>query len=211
MPTYYAREVPGYNITTASLFLGLIAVISGFVGALSGAFVADKIRLAKFKKPLLLTTTGCIFLTIIFIIPGLYTFEKYSGSITVFLSQLCHWMIVGPSSTLKANSVPPSVRTRAFSFVILVNHIGDTVSPTLVGLLSDLTGSYQNISILENYGNYTVNMTSLEYFGDIRNGMILVPVVYSLALLFLVYAYLRVDEVEKYEVEKKEDRITPVE
>lgn len=48
----------------------------------------------------------------------------------------------GPINTIIANSVPVSIRARAFSISILVIHmLGDAISPLIIGVVSDSTGS----------------------------------------------------------------------
>jgi hypothetical protein len=55
----------------------------------------------------------------------------------------------GPINTTLANSVPVSIRARAFSVAILTIHLlGDAISPLLIGLISDGTGSLQAAAVI---------------------------------------------------------------
>ena len=52
------------------------------------------------------------------------------------------WCYNGPINALLVNSVAASMRARAFSLSILAIHLfGDAISPPIVGLIADHTGS----------------------------------------------------------------------
>ena len=53
------------------------------------------------------------------------------------------WFQNGPISAQTANSVTANVRARAFSLSIFFQHaLGDAISPTIIGLIVDLSQSY---------------------------------------------------------------------
>jgi MFS family permease len=55
----------------------------------------------------------------------------------------------GPTNTVLANVTAPNIRATAFAINIFMIHaLGDAISPTLIGVLSDRTGSMTNAFLL---------------------------------------------------------------
>ena len=64
-------------------------------------------------------------------------------------AQLCLWAYNSPINALLVNSVEPGLRARAFGVSILCIHLfGDVLSPPLIGLVSDATGSLETALIM---------------------------------------------------------------
>ncbi len=58
--------------------------------------------------------------------------------VMLFVAQFFLWFYNGPINAIIANSVPSALRARAFALSILAIHLlGDAVSPSIVGALSD--------------------------------------------------------------------------
>ena len=59
------------------------------------------------------------------------------------------WCYNGPINAIIVNSVPAAMRARAVSMSILSIHLlGDAISPTIIGEISDRTGNLMNGMIL---------------------------------------------------------------
>jgi len=195
LQTYLARVVPGYSLSNASLAVGAITVVTGIGGALLGAWISDKVRDRSIQKPLLLTCLTAMFFTTLLSIPCLYTHEIYSTTFFLFLCELFLFTTSGPTNSLIANSVPASIRGRAFGFLSFIMHLGDAISPTLVGLISDNTGEFYNVTETTN----GTDQYTMEYQGNITKGVSLVPVFFFLSFLSFLCGYLFVPEKEEFE------------
>jgi MFS family permease len=63
----------------------------------------------------------------------------------VFLAVFCLFFNTGPSNTIIANVVHPSVRASAYAICIFVIHIlGDVISPPIIGFITDNTKSAEH-------------------------------------------------------------------
>ena len=63
----------------------------------------------------------------------------------VFLAEFCLFFNTGPTNTVLANVTHPSIRASAFAINILIIHaLGDAISPSLIGLLTDQSKSAAN-------------------------------------------------------------------
>jgi len=140
LPTYFSRKVPDLELSEAALIMGAVTVIGGIGGSIAGSFIADKLKSVTRNSYFATCALGVISSTI-FAGIALFTYNKYVSAIFLLLCELCLWWHTGPTNALIANSVSPSIRGRAFSSQILFIHLGDAVSPTIVGWVSDLTGN----------------------------------------------------------------------
>jgi len=119
----------------------------------------------------------------------------------MFLAEFSLFLSAGPTNSIVANSVPASIRARAFGFLILFIHFGDAVSPTLVGVISDLTGSYVQVHDTVGIQNGTSgnDTMKMEYIGDIRKGVVLVPLFFLLSFIIYLCGLIRLEETETFE------------
>jgi len=93
----------------------------------------------------------------------------------VFVAQVCLWSYTGPINALTVNSVPANMRVRAFAFQIFFTHaFGDAISPTIVGAISDATGS-------------------------IRNALLIIPAAFSVAMVTWLVGWRRMADEESYD------------
>jgi fucose permease len=67
----------------------------------------------------------------------------------ILLAQFFMWFYNGPINAIIVNSVPAAMRARAVSMSILSIHLlGDAISPTIIGVISDRTGNLMNGMLL---------------------------------------------------------------
>jgi len=140
LPTYYARTIPGLEINNATLIMGVVTVIGGIGGTLLGSVVANKLR-GITRQPYLATCACGILSSTVFAGISLYSYNQYASPAMLLVCQILLWTYTGPSGAVVANCVSAGIRNRAFSFQLFFVHLGDAVSPTVVGLISDATGN----------------------------------------------------------------------
>jgi len=137
----YLQRVDGVSQETAGLLAGISTVIGGLVGTPLGGILAETFK-GKTRQPyfsvaalsLIPATLGAI---------SLLLFRNFwVVAVLLILTQISLWCNSGPMNALIANSVEPTVRTRAFAIQILLIHLlGDAISPTIIGGISDATQS----------------------------------------------------------------------
>jgi MFS family permease len=137
MPKYLEdQNVAPVGAMVPSVFLGLLTVVAGLVGTLSGGLAGDWLRPripgAYFlvSGVGLLLTVPCIVAFLLIPFPLAWVF--------VFLAEFFLFFNTGPTNTILANVTHPSMRATAFAVNILVIHLlGDAISPPIVGAISD--------------------------------------------------------------------------
>lgn len=142
-PTFLQRE-RGFELATAGTVFGSITIVCGIAGTVAGSWGAEKL-IGKTSHPYLafsglamIPASVCAALTLI--VPG-----KASAIIFLALGQFFAWSYNGPINAMIVNSVPSPLRTRAISISVLATHLlGDAVSPSIVGWLSDHGGGLRH-------------------------------------------------------------------
>ena len=147
-PTFLSR-VRKMPLSEADLAIGISAVVGGLVGTAFGGWLAD--RLARVTRHPYLAVSGLAMLpAVVFTSIALFVFRAPMAIVTcVLAAQLCLWMYNSPVNALLVNSVDPGLRARAFGLSILCIHLfGDVLSPPLIGMVSDATGSLETALIM---------------------------------------------------------------
>jgi predicted MFS family arabinose efflux permease len=142
-PAFLSR-VRGMPMTQADLAISASAVIGGILGTAWGGAAAE--RLAKRTKHGYLALSGLAMLPALACsIVALFVLRAPSAIIAaIVVTQLFLWAYNAPVNALLVNSVAPGLRARAFGLSILCIHVfGDVLSPPLIGLVSDATGSLE--------------------------------------------------------------------
>lgn len=139
-PTFLSRE-RGLSVAEAGSMVGTMTVAGGLLGTVAGGFIAEKLQ-QRTRQPYLAVSGVSMVLATAFGWAAIHASERTAIAVMIFLTQFFLWFYNGPVNTLLVNCVPASMRARAFSLSILCIHLfGDAVSPPLVGLVSDATGS----------------------------------------------------------------------
>lgn len=138
-PTFLQRH-RGMSIEESGYYVGLSAVVGGLLGTIVGGFLADYLK--KWTRQSYMALSGwSMMLATIFGFFALTLQNAMSAIVMLFCAQFFLWFYNGPVNAMLANSVPSSLRVRAFAFTILSIHLlGDAISPTIVGLASDFIG-----------------------------------------------------------------------
>jgi MFS transporter, Spinster family, sphingosine-1-phosphate transporter len=136
MPSFLVR-VHGMSQADAPKKLGAVLLVTGFVGTFAGGWVADAI--AKRTRQANLWVSGITTLAAAplawwaFVTPSVSTFwiALIAAEVLVFAS-------TGPINAAIVSEVAPELRAAAMALSIFAIHaLGDMVSPTIIGELSD--------------------------------------------------------------------------
>ena len=139
-PTFLSRH-RGMDIAEAGSLVGTITVIGGLAGTAAGGLLADRLA-SRTRQPYLAVSGASMVLATLFAALTLLAQGKAAVSGCMLLAQFFLWFYNGPINAIIANSVASNLVARAFGVSILCIHLfGDAVSPPIIGVISDRTGS----------------------------------------------------------------------
>jgi len=140
LPTFLQRRF-GMGVAGAAVFAGGVLVVGALIGTLAGGWIGDRLSARHPGGNLLVCIAGFagggIFVIAALTAPSLAVFVPafLLGSIALYLYN-------GPMTALRQNIVLPGLRASAIMVGLFIAHLlGDAISPTVVGLLSDGLGS----------------------------------------------------------------------
>ena len=139
MPTYFVRE-RGIPLGTAASTFGLILVVAGFLGTLTGGRLSD--AFARRSRAAHFTVSGVTLVaSIAFTLPAVLSATPAVFWSAMFVTLFLLFMNIGPLNAAMANVLPADLRARGFAVTTMVMHLlGDAASPSLIGLASDRVG-----------------------------------------------------------------------
>jgi MFS transporter, Spinster family, sphingosine-1-phosphate transporter len=138
-PTFLQRH-RGMSIEGSGRYVGMSAVLGGLGGTLAGGLIGDALKRWT-RHPYLALSGGSMVLATVFGLLALRLTDPTWVIVSLFVAQFFLWCYNGPINAIVANCVPSALRARAFALSILLIHIlGDAVSPSIVGVLSDRVG-----------------------------------------------------------------------
>jgi MFS family permease len=122
-------------------WLGPVLAVSGLVGTWLGGWLGE--RLARHLPGGYFWLSGLTMAAAVpFIVPALLTGRLAVVIPCLLVGLTLSFMNIGPSNTILANVSDPKIRAAAVAINLFVMHwLGDIPSPSLMGLVSDLTGS----------------------------------------------------------------------
>ena len=141
IPTFLQR-LRGLNVTTANTDFSAIVFTNGIGATLLGGWLGD--RLLKRYFGAYYTFSGVAMLIAVpFMVAAIYTRGRLMFP-AIFAAVFFILIGTGPSNGALVNSVSASIRSTALAVNVFVIHLlGDAFSPTLIGSISDKTGSLQ--------------------------------------------------------------------
>jgi MFS family permease len=134
MPDFLERS--GYSHNTVGLTLGGITAATGLGGTAIGGWLAQ-LWLRTNHRALYLISAWSALLTVPF---GVLCFFGPRATMLPALgtAMFCIFLGTGPLNAAVVNAVPAAVRATAIAMeLFLIHALGDTPSPTLIGLVSD--------------------------------------------------------------------------
>lgn len=139
IPTFLYR-MHGQSVAAGNTLFGVITVISGITGTLTGGWLGDRLQRRSGKGYLTVSGTGFLAGAPL----ALYALvcPSLAGCLTaIFLAEFFLFFNTGPLNTTIVNVTDPSARAMAFAVNIFFIHaLGDAISPAILGRLSDLWG-----------------------------------------------------------------------
>lgn len=141
IPTFLVR-LRGLDLKAANIDFGLVTIINGIGATLLGGWIGD--RLLKRYFGAYYTFSGwAMVISVPFMVAAIYTTGKIMFP-AIFAAVFFILIGTGPTNAALVNSVSASIRSTALAVNVFVIHLlGDAFSPTLIGKLSDKTGSLQ--------------------------------------------------------------------
>ncbi len=148
MPTYIheyrmhggSDEAGRAQLAMIARTFGGITVVAGLAGTLIGGWAGDKLRgkirgaYFAFSGWTMLAAFPLFVLVLLLPFPWAWV-PMFAAIFMIFLG-------TGPTNTIIANVTRPTMRSTAFAVNILAIHtLGDAVSPPLIGLVTDRSGS----------------------------------------------------------------------
>lgn len=138
-PTYLMRA-GGRGLAESGTALGLVTLMAGLAGTTAGGWLGDRWRRRTPSAYLLLSGWG-------FLLGGPFALLAILSPATtwtfplIFAAEFLIFLHSGPLIALIAGVVPDRLRARAFACnIFLIHALGDAISPTILGYLSDLWG-----------------------------------------------------------------------
>ena len=136
----FLRRSAGLSIGSASQVVGVITVIDGIAGTLTGGWIAQRWLRTNHRALYLLS-----FWSVALTLPcgALAFFGPAAWAVpALFAAEFFLFLNTGPLNAAIVNSVGAPVRATAIACNLFVIHcFGDTFSPQLIGFLSDRVGS----------------------------------------------------------------------
>ena len=139
VPTFLFRE-HGLDVATANTIFGGITVLAGISGTLTGGWLGDHFQKKHGRGYLMVSGWGFLLGAPITAL-ALFTNSLVGCMSAMFFAEFFLFLNTGPLNTVIINVTRPGMRAMAFAVNIFFIHaLGDAVSPTVLGWISDLLG-----------------------------------------------------------------------
>ena len=139
VPTYLVR-IRGMELSQANLAFGLLTLIAGVGGTLLGGWLGDRL-LPRFPAAYFLVSGVGLLLSVPCAAAVILLQDRSWVLGAIFLAEVLIFLNTGPLNAIIANVSRAEVRATAYAVNILIIHaLGDAISPTIVGMLSDRVG-----------------------------------------------------------------------
>jgi MFS transporter, Spinster family, sphingosine-1-phosphate transporter len=144
---YYLETRPGAPKNSTIIF-GAITALAGLSATLLGGVAGDKLR-GRFPGSYFLVSGIAMIIGFPIFLAALHAPFPWAIWILIFLACFCLFFNTGPTNTILANVVHPSIRTAGFAVNIFIIHaLGDVTSPVIIGLLNDRYGDMNKSFLL---------------------------------------------------------------
>ncbi len=138
-PTYLVR-VRGMDLAQANLTFGVLTLLSGVGGTVAGGWLGDRL-LKRVPAAYFLVSGAGLALSVPCAAAVILLEDRTWVLAAIFLAEILIFLNTGPLNAIIASVSRAEVRATAYAANIFVIHaLGDAVSPTVVGLVSDRVG-----------------------------------------------------------------------
>ena len=139
IPTFLYR-MHALNVEKGNTLFGATTVLAGILGTLAGGWLGDRWQKKSSKGYLLISGWGFLVGTP-FVVWAILTPSLTVCMTSIFVAEFFLFLNTGPLNTVIINVTPASMRAMAFAVNIFFIHaLGDAVSPSMLGWLSDRWG-----------------------------------------------------------------------
>jgi MFS transporter, Spinster family, sphingosine-1-phosphate transporter len=139
VPTYLVR-IRGMGLAEANLVFGLLTLVSGLGGTMAGGWLGDRL-LPRVPTAYFLVSGVGLALSVPCAAAVILLDDRTWVLIAIFLAEVFIFLNTGPLNAIIANVSRSEVRATAYAVNIFVIHaLGDAISPTIVGMVSDRVG-----------------------------------------------------------------------
>ena len=139
MPSYFVREF-GLSVARAGLYFGAVTVLAGIGGSLAGGWIADWLH-KKTRRAYFIVGYLSFFLSMPFGVLTVLAGTLPMALAMVFMTEFFIFAYSGPYHAAIVEITPVNMRSMAFALNIFILHaFGDAISPTLLGMVSDVSG-----------------------------------------------------------------------
>jgi predicted MFS family arabinose efflux permease len=139
VPTYLVR-VRGMALAEANLTFGLLTLVSGVGGTVAGGWLGDRL-LTRIPAAYFLVSGVGLALSVPCAAAVILLEDRTWALAAIFLAEVLIFLNTGPLNAIIANVSRAEVRATAYALNIFVIHaLGDAISPTIVGMVSDRVG-----------------------------------------------------------------------
>ncbi len=137
VPTFLVR-VKGLELGAANIGFSAATLLAGILGTLLGGWLGDRLLRVTPRAYPLLSGAGLL-AGIPFVLVALFHPEPAVYWPAIFLAEVLIFLNTSPLNAVIVGVTLPRLRATAFAVNIFVVHaLGDALSPTLIGVLSDL-------------------------------------------------------------------------
>lgn len=151
MPTYLHEFRGQPDLGRVNATFGAILVVAGLGATLLGGWLGDRLRTRFSGAYFLVSAAGMLLGFPLFLCVLIAPFPL--AWVFIAASIFCLFLNTGPSNTVLANVVHPSLRATGFAICIFLIHaLGDAISPPIIGAVADATRSATHPSGNMNYG-----------------------------------------------------------
>lgn len=139
LPSFLNR-VHSLDVAKGNTLFGVTTVLAGILGTMAGGWLGDRWQKRSGQGYLLVSGWGLLlgtpFAVWAILAPGLN-----SCMVAIFFAEFFLFLNTGPLNTVIINVTNPAVHAMAFAVSIFFSHaLGDAVSPSILGWLSDQWG-----------------------------------------------------------------------
>jgi MFS family permease len=137
LPSFLNR-IHHLDVARASTLFGAITVLAGITGTLAGGWLGDRCQQRNCKGYLLVSGWGFICGA------PIACYALLSRDLTlcmtaIFCAEFFLFFNTGPLNTVIVNVTQPETRAMAFAVnIFLIHALGDAISPTIIGKISDM-------------------------------------------------------------------------
>ncbi len=136
----FLNRVHSLDVARGNTLFGATTVLAGILGTLAGGWLGDRWQKKSSKGYLLVSGWGFL-IGIPFAVWAILAPDLTFCMTAIFIAEFFLFLNTGPLNTVILNVTPPAIRAMAFAVNIFFIHaLGDAVSPSILGWLSDQWG-----------------------------------------------------------------------